>query len=498
MLHAYKSLGSVSQIVPIDKRLRLFNPYPGCYDSIRKIINDLDRIAGMGFKQIWINPFYKPCQKNPITPRKVNCPYAMQDHTKINPEYGDELNVVAEFTNECRKRGMIPLFDLVARHIAIDHPFVAGDADLINVGIDTSKWFKRHANGNFVIKGLDDQYNPTENDPWSDVVEFNYADPTILKQIVEYFWKPFIDFNIKQLGFMGARLDVVWQLPRSALELLLPYIQETCKNAHRRDAYLVAETLAISESGMENIKGLVTHTMNSVYWMPGPEGRNEQSYLLWLDDNHWYEKNKKRLQEAAPSAGFSGCHDEPRYIEFLEQNCITDPNVQKQRMLESMMVSAFSSEGGHILCFGDEYGIKDRISLEQKRPIRVLQDRRFDLTSEIAAINKIVESLPDDPKTWAQRVLHEKHPALVIFILYHETRGETLLVIGNSYNDGPTVEIDQSLVDEMMRANGRNKEPIKQPSHIFSCGNIKLSPELTPKKIQASTRSEPKSECHYG
>ena len=498
MLFAFKSTNANSNIVPIEKRLRLFNPFPGCYDNLKKIIEDLDRIALMGFRQIWINPFYKPCQKNPLTPHKFNCPYAMQDHTSLNPEYGDDLGVVAEFTRRAAKLGLVPLFDLVARHIAIDHPIVAGDVELIKHGIDTTKWFKRHPNGNFVIKGLDADYKPTEADPWSDVVEFNYDDPLILKQIFEYFWKPFIVYNIQKLGFMGARLDVVWQIPRAALELLLPFIQETCLKTHQREAYLVAETLAITQEGIENIKGLVTHTMNSVYWMPGPEGRNEHTYNLWLDDNNWYELSKKSLQQAGPSAGFAGSHDEQRYTQFLEERAIKDPVIQKQRMLESMMVAAFSSDGGHIVCFGDEYGIKDRISLVQKRPIRVLQERQFDLTTEIAAINKIVASLPIDSQERTQRVMYAQHPSLVIFIVHQETRGETLLIIGNSYDEGNRIVVDQNMLSEIMNANGRNKELPESRVRLFACGNVSFAPEIDYEKMHAPTRSQSPQVCTYG
>ncbi|MBS0288083.1 MAG: alpha-amylase [Proteobacteria bacterium] len=483
-------------IIPVDKRLRLYNQYPGCYSNFQAMTQDLPRIKAMGFNQVWVNPFYENCKENTINPQKINCPYAMRDHHKLNAEYGDGFRDVQKYTNRAKELGLIPLFDLVARHVAIDHPFVKGEPKLLSAGIDTRTWFKRHPNGNFVIKGMDENYKPTSDDPWSDVVEFDYQDPKIRQEIFDYFWKPFIDFNIKNLGFLGARLDAVGQIPREAHEMLLPYIDKVCQQTHGRRAYLVAETVGLRYIDKDMvIKGLVTHTMNSAYWMPGPEGSEEYNYDLWKDDDNVFARGKKTLQAAAPTAGHAGSHDEPRYADLLKKKGITSQSHLRQRMLEQIMVSAFNSDGGHILAYGDEYGITDRVDLFHRKVIDV-KNPQFDLSQEILEINTILRQLPAPTQfEWTQRVFCEKHPELVIFIVHQEKNKfeKSHIIIGNSlHKQGKEILLDQALLDEILTANGRNSRPQNFTGKLYLFPNIQPAPALN-NEVMSSCKNERKT-----
>lgn len=503
MLHSFGKLNPSLQNTSssnIEQRLRLYNQYPGCYRNFAHMTQDLQRLSKLGFKQVWVNPFYQTCQSNFLNTAKVHCPYAMQDHTKLNPEYGSSFEEVKQYTQEAKRLGLVPLFDLVARHVAIDHPFVNGDKDLLSKGIDTKKWFKRHKNGNFVIRGMDENYKPTKADPWSDVIEFNYEDPIIRQQIFDYFWKPFIDFNIETLGFEGARLDAVGSIAREAHQLILPYIEQACQKAHDKRAYLVAETVGLRFLNYSNVvKDLVTHTMNNSYWMPGPENRidyerNEVPYNIWLKDDNWHETSKRHLQTIAPSAGHSGSHDEDRYPAILIEKKITDSEMIKQRMLEMIMATAFSSDGGHILAYGDEYGITERVNLLSRKIIDMKNDQKYDLSKEITEINKLISELPEPTvPEWTQRIFCETNPELVIFLVHQGEgySGKSHLIIGNTVSKG--VVITDSMLENILQANGRNTTPIqtKKPEKIMLCGNVTLMqptkepfPETTkPKKI---------------
>jgi len=470
---------------PREKRLQLYNPYPGNYSNFKEMILDLDRIAGMGFKEIWVNPFYDTCKTNPIMPEKTHCPYAMRDHQTLNPEYGTSFDEVVLFTKRATELGLVPLFDFVARHVSIDHPFVKGCPYLLQEGIDTTRWFKRHTNGNLMIKGLDENYIQIEEGPWSDVAEFDYSSPKIRQEIFEYFWKPFIKFNIKTLGFKGARLDAVGYICREAHEILLPYINKYCQKIHGTHAYLVAETVGINEFEKNMVvQGLVTHTINSAYWMPGPEGYGKHHYDLWREDENWYAKEKGRLQQAAPSAGHAGSHDEPRFAEFLQKQGISDPTVAKQRMLEKMMVAAFGSDGGHILSYGDEFGIKDRVNLHKRKAINLNKDKQYDLSEEIKAINDIIAKLPPPSyPEWVQRVFYDTYPELVIFIVHQGEgfSGKSHVIIGNTYNhEDKGITVDSAMLNEIMKANGRNNSHEKQaaPTALYLCGKIRLDSGL--------------------
>lgn len=465
----------------VESRLRLYNQYPGCYQNFEEMTNDLKRIQEMGFKQVWVNPFFETCKENFLNPAKTKCPYAMKDHQKLNPEYGASFEDVKKYTQTAKDLGLVPLFDLVARHVAIDHAFVKGDKQLLNKGIDTTKWFLRHDNGNYVIRGMDENYTPVKPDPWSDVIEFDYRDPVIRQQIFDYFWKPFIDFNIQTLGFEGARLDAVGSIAREAHQLILPYIEEACQKAHRKPAYLVAETVGLRFLDYSVVvKDLVTHTMNNSYWMPGPEGRKDRQnkdvpYTLWLQDDNWHETSKRKLQNIAPTAGHSGSHDEDRYPAILEAKGINDNDTIKQRMLEMIMVAAFGSDGGHILAYGDEYGISDRVDLLNRKVIDVEHEKKYDLTDHIKAINKVLTELPPPAgHEWTQRIFDEDYPELVIFLVHKGEgyKGNSHLIIGNTTEQ--RIDITQKMLDNIMKANGRNVTRLqtKLPEVVSLCGNL--------------------------
>ncbi len=350
---------------------------------------------------------------------------------------------------------------------------------------------------------MDEHYQRTLENPWSDVATFDYSNPDILQQIFTHFWKPFIDFNIRELGFMGARLDAVGHVAREAHEVLLPYINQVCQQVHGRQAYLVAETVGNATMDQDLVtQGLVTHTMNSAYWMPGPEGHHRNDYQLWKSDANWYAHTKGVLQLVAPTAGHSGSHDEQRYPHYLRQKGITDPVVLKQRMLEKIMVSAFGSDGGHILAYGDEFGVEQQVDLHFKKVIE-LSECQFDLCQEIKAINKLVKMLPQPVyPEWTQRVFYEKYPELVIFIVHQGQgfTGKSHVIIANSYNDEDKgIILDQNMLNEIMLANGRNDSPekAKQPEKIFLCGKIEMaslctevySTPLSSQQIRKKSRS---------
>ena len=489
------------KIKPVEPHLRLYNQYPGSYLSFEHMVEDLPRIAAMGFKQVWVNPFYETCKVNKFMPHKIDCPYAMKDHTKLNSEYGADFDDVAEYTKTARELGLVPIFDLVANHVAIDHPFVEGDKLLAKKGIDTKRWFQRHSNGNLRIKGYDENHKrlPESRNPWTDVAQFDYSNENIRNEIFENFWKPFIDQNIVKLGFMGARIDAPGRIPHVVHEQLITYLKEKCHERFKADPYIVAETVGSGnpEADKDAIMGVATHTMNSAFWMPGPEGhKNEDGsvkpYSIWLDDDgewknkqgtlfnqgrkNWYAPLKGILQLAAPTAGHSGSHDEDRYPHILKEKWgIKDPVVLKQRMLEMIMVAAFGSDGGHILAYGDEFGVEERINLHERKVIDLNQAKQYDLTDDIKQVNDIVSKLPPPARPeWTQRVFYEKYPELVIFIV-HEGTGfncKSHLIIGNSYNEEDKhIKLNNEMLNEILHANGRNPD-IQMPNKIFLCGRI--------------------------
>lgn len=100
----------------------VYEIYPqSFYDSngdgigdLRGIIEKLDYIQELGFTAIWLNPI------NPSSFRDAG--YDVTDYYDVDPRYGT-LQDYKDLCDAVHARGMRILFDLVAGHTSIDHPW---------------------------------------------------------------------------------------------------------------------------------------------------------------------------------------------------------------------------------------------------------------------------------------------------------------------------------------------------------------------------------------
>lgn len=490
----------------MQSRIRCYNQYPGLYKNFDEMSRDLERIRGMGFDYVWVNPFYTPCQHNPIPDMesRIHSPYAMQNET-ISRRYAMDEKNVRQYTEEAHRLGLTPVFDLVARHVAIDHRFVTGDPEMLEkYHIDTSKWFKRHPNGNLVMHNMDENYHALTTNPWCDIATFNYDDPVVRDQVIEYFWKPFIQYNIEVLGFQAVRIDAPAMVDNEVLIRLTKIINESSQRRFHHDAVIIAETIGRGYMD-ENLalKGVATHVMNSVFWMPGPEGGYGYQYDLWRQDDNWFTQNKGLLQQVGPTIGFAGSHDEPRYTQQVMDNHVTGSDVLAKRMREKIATACFCSDGGWILLYGDEYGATTAVNVFDPTPIEYHKDRGlqlFDLTDYISEINFIIKKLPEPQfPEWVQRVFHDDHPDLVTFIIHQGWgySGKSLVVTVNT-DPSRQVVLNSHDIAQIMKANGRNNSTEKQqpPSAVYLCGAVNAALDLQSSQIDiissrpVSTRSQ--------
>ena len=77
------------------------------------IVDSLDYIQDMGYEGLWLTP---------ICPAPTYHKYDPTDYYDIDPTFGtlDDYDILVE---ECHKRGMTILFDLVFNHTALKHPW---------------------------------------------------------------------------------------------------------------------------------------------------------------------------------------------------------------------------------------------------------------------------------------------------------------------------------------------------------------------------------------
>lgn len=106
-----KNLGSIS----------FYEIYPATFmdgnndgvGDIKGIISKLDYVKAMGFGGIWFNPFFK----SPF----LDGGYDIEDYFKIDKRFGSN-ELAYKLIEECHKRGLLVLFDLVAGHMSWNAP----------------------------------------------------------------------------------------------------------------------------------------------------------------------------------------------------------------------------------------------------------------------------------------------------------------------------------------------------------------------------------------
>ena len=82
--------------------------------DLKGIIEKLDYIEEMGFTAIWLNPINKSSFRD--------AGYDVTDFYAVDERYGTNEDYKA-LCDEVHKRGMKVIFDLVAGHTSIDHPW---------------------------------------------------------------------------------------------------------------------------------------------------------------------------------------------------------------------------------------------------------------------------------------------------------------------------------------------------------------------------------------
>lgn len=201
--------------VPWWKKTIVYQIYPRSFQDsnhdgigdINGIISRLDYVKGVGIETIWISPFFKSPQED--------FGYDISDYRSIDPEYGD-MNSCAALIEECHKRDLKIIFDLVMNHTSDRHPwFVESKSSRNNKKRDWYLWMdgtkpKGKAPPNnwlSYLGGSGWNYDEaTEQWYWSSFLPFqpdlNYRNPDVKEAMLDNvrFWL--------DKGVDGFRLDI--------------------------------------------------------------------------------------------------------------------------------------------------------------------------------------------------------------------------------------------------------------------------------------------------
>jgi glycosidase len=176
--------------------------------DLASILPELDRIAGLGARGIWLLPVH------PIgavdRKGKHGSPYAIRDDRAVHPDLGREADLRA-LADACHERGLALLIDLVANHCAKDH-----------VALDEHPgWVRRDGAG-----------SPTGRvGDWSDVADRRFEAPGVAEYLVESAagW-------VERCGVDGFRCDVAGMAPQAFWRALHERLA-----AAKPDHFLLAE-----------------------------------------------------------------------------------------------------------------------------------------------------------------------------------------------------------------------------------------------------------------
>ncbi|MBN2237951.1 MAG: alpha-amylase [Bacteroidales bacterium] len=152
--------------------------------TIKAFEAQLPRLKELGVDILWMMPVHPIGLEN----RKgsLGSYYAVQDYTKVNPEFGT-LEDMKAFIEKAHALGMYVIFDWVANHSAWDHPWVK----------EHPEYYEKDSTGKMI--------SPFD---WSDVVSFDYKNEemrTAMKNDM-LFW-------VRDMDLDGYRCDVASEVP---------------------------------------------------------------------------------------------------------------------------------------------------------------------------------------------------------------------------------------------------------------------------------------------
>lgn len=153
--------------------------------TLKRVIDDLDRIASLGTDILWLMPIY-PIGKEKRK-GKDGSPYAIADYRSINPETGSWQDL-ERLVKEAHKRSMKVIVDIVFNHTSPDSKLVQNHPE----------WFYHDENG----------HPHSLHKEWSDIVDLDYSHPALRAELID---------TLKQYAKVvdGFRCDVASRVPVS-------------------------------------------------------------------------------------------------------------------------------------------------------------------------------------------------------------------------------------------------------------------------------------------
>lgn len=383
---------------------RIYNLFPLLCGPVSSWSTHLPRIAAMDFDWVFLNPFQCPGFSGSL--------YAIKDYYSLNRQLrggttDHDLRPVAEFVADAKARGISVMMDLVINHTARDSILVAQHPE----------WFARDEDGSVRSPYAIDPDDPTKRTVWGDLAEIRYDDPATRPDIAEYWMR--VIGRYLDLGFAGFRCDAAYMVPTAIWRPLVSHAK-----GRAPDARFFAETLGCTPEQVEALADArFDYLFNSVKWWDLQAG--------WALDQH------ERYRHIAPSVGFPESHDTARLAVDALSAGVRQEQLRTYYLLRYVLAAWFST--GVMMPIGFEYGFRHRLDVVNTRP-EDWETQQFDITTEIASINRMKASCPALNEEGPQRRLSGSGRALALLKRTNDHRAASLFV-ANPDLDTP-VDID--------------------------------------------------------
>jgi starch synthase (maltosyl-transferring) len=349
---------------------RIYNLFPPLVGSIDAWKLHLDRIAGMGFNWIFLNPFHYPGFSGSL--------YAVKDYYALNPVFRGHAKdgadrLLAGFCDAASRHGLQVMMDLVVNHTAKDSLLTE----------EHPEWFEHEADGSLRSPFAVDPGDTRKKTVWADLAEIDYRERPARQEIVGYFCD--LIRHYAGLGIRGFRCDAAYKVPKEVWRALI--------SAGRRvdpEALFIAENLGAMMEQVEEMRSAgFDYLFNSAKWWDFRQG--------WLLEQ--YEK----FRSIAPSIAFPETHDTDRLINDLQQQGLSNPHDIERRYRNAYLFSAVFS-AGVMIPIGYEFGFRHKLHVVETRP-KDWETPLFDITGYIGEVNRMKAATPVLNEEGPQRAL---------------------------------------------------------------------------------------------
>jgi starch synthase (maltosyl-transferring) len=387
---------------------RIYNLFPPLVGSIDAWKLHLERIAGMGFNWIFLNPFHYPGFSGSL--------YAVKDYYALNPMFRGHAKksadrLIAGFVEAAGRYGIRIMMDLVVNHTAKDS----------QVANEHPGWFMREPDGSLASPFAVDPVDTSKRTVWADLAEIDYSDRPEREEIVGYF-ADLVRYYAK-LGILGFRCDAAYKVPKEVWRPLIaagrgvdPEAMFVAENL----GGLLEEVLALRSAGFD-------YLFNSAKW--------------WDFRQDWLFEQYEKFRAIAPSISFPETHDTERLVSELREEGLNNPRDLEQRARNAYLFAAVFSTGV-MIPIGYEYGFSRKLHVVETRP-KDWETPLFDICDYIGEVNRMKAATPVLNEEGPQRALLLGDGRLVC-LLRRAMRGPgwTVTVINSDRGAPVTVPLD--------------------------------------------------------